>query len=46
MHVFPGSVSPQSHVVVANEWVSKIPPPNDQEKHILEYVPAEDIHAT
>ncbi|TMW57452.1 hypothetical protein Poli38472_003377 [Pythium oligandrum] len=41
-----GAVSPQSHVIIANEWVSKLPPPNDQELHILDgYVPALDRSA-
>ncbi|DBA04175.1 TPA: hypothetical protein N0F65_004283 [Lagenidium giganteum] len=41
------AVSPQSHVVVANEWISKLSPPNDNEVHILRtYVPAEDRSAT
>lgn len=41
-----GSVSPQSHVVVSNEWIGKLPLPNDQEKHILaQYVPEEDRSA-
>ncbi|KAL4136759.1 hypothetical protein PRIC2_000287 [Phytophthora ramorum] len=38
-----GSTSPQSHVVVSNEWISKLPPANNQERHIIDtYVPAED----
>uniref|UniRef100_K3WX64 Uncharacterized protein n=1 Tax=Globisporangium ultimum (strain ATCC 200006 / CBS 805.95 / DAOM BR144) TaxID=431595 RepID=K3WX64_GLOUD len=40
-----GSTSPQSHVIVSNEWVSKLPQPNDQELHILQYVPEEDRSA-
>ncbi|TYZ60910.1 hypothetical protein PybrP1_008167 [[Pythium] brassicae (nom. inval.)] len=35
-----------SHVVVSNEWVHKLPAPNDQELHVLEqYVPEEDRSA-
>ncbi|KAL0591442.1 hypothetical protein ABG067_001040 [Albugo candida] len=38
-----GSVSPISHVIVSNEWMSRLPRPNDQEQQILDvYVPAED----
>ncbi|KAJ0407302.1 hypothetical protein ATCC90586_002230 [Pythium insidiosum] len=40
-----GSVSAQSHVIVSNEWISKLPVPNDQELHILEYVPEGDRSA-
>ncbi|OWZ03533.1 putative mitochondrial protein [Phytophthora megakarya] len=41
-----GSTSPQSHVVVSNEWMSKLPPANNQERHIIDtYVPAEDRSA-
>ncbi|RLN64059.1 hypothetical protein BBP00_00003676 [Phytophthora kernoviae] len=38
-----GSTSPQSHVVVSNEWVHKLPPANSQERHIIDtFVPTED----
>ncbi|CAH0479475.1 unnamed protein product [Peronospora belbahrii] len=41
-----GTTSPQSHVVVSNEWISKLPPANDQERHIIDtYVPVEDRSA-
>ncbi|RLN76468.1 hypothetical protein BBJ28_00007347 [Nothophytophthora sp. Chile5] len=38
-----GATSPQSHVVVSNEWISKLPTANSKERHIIDtYVPAED----
>jgi hypothetical protein len=41
-----GASSPQSHVVVSNEWIGKLTKPNSQELHILEtYVPKEDLSA-
>nr|CCA16715.1 conserved hypothetical protein [Albugo laibachii Nc14]CCA21820.1 conserved hypothetical protein [Albugo laibachii Nc14] len=41
-----GSVSPTSHVIVSNEWMPRLPRPNDQEQHILDvYVPEEDRSA-
>jgi hypothetical protein len=40
-----GSVSPQSHVIISNEWVDKIPSPNPQELHVLRYVPDSDRSA-
>ncbi|CEG46327.1 Ferredoxin [Plasmopara halstedii] len=41
-----GSTSPQSHVIVSNEWISKLQPANNQERHIIDtYVPAEDRSA-
>ena len=32
-------------MIVANEWVDKLVPANDQETHILGYVPEEDLSA-
>lgn len=41
-----GSTSPQSHVVVSNEWIDKLHPANNKERHIIDtYVPAEDRSA-
>ncbi|KAF0682566.1 Aste57867_25364 [Aphanomyces stellatus] len=37
-----GPSSPLSHVVVSNEWVSKLPAPTDREVRILEDVPEDD----
>ncbi|CAI5710985.1 unnamed protein product [Hyaloperonospora brassicae] len=38
-----GSSSPQSHVVISNEWFHKLPPANARERHIIDtYVPKED----
>lgn len=38
-----GCVSPLAHVVVANEWVSKLQAPSEREEHVLKLVPAQDI---
>ncbi|RQM14838.1 hypothetical protein DD237_003298 [Peronospora effusa] len=38
-----GLTSPQSHVVISNEWISKLPPADTKERHIIDtYVPTED----
>ena len=38
-----GPVSPVAHVVVANEWMSKLPPPSDAETRVLQLVPQGDL---
>lgn len=40
-----GAMSAQSHVVVSDNWISKLPPANNNELHILGYVPEEDRSA-
>lgn len=42
-----GMPSPQSHVIVVNEWFDKLPPPSDNEKEVLDlYLSEDDLTAT